>query len=163
MNMKSTWREWSHRALAVAANTQTHDLRNSLVISKDTLADLAVEFNSIILGIEKVSNRIPATELSKIASNLGWNFVSDNSLHLLDLQEAIRQGGSDESLTIWGKLNKWTAETLMRKELLEQIPQAPGKTISFIYLRQGRRQLQFVHLVRHHKTVRPSRVSRPSR
>jgi hypothetical protein len=73
-------------------------------------------------GPEPRLDRIPLTELLKMATDLGWNFVSNDSLHLLDLQEAVRQGGADGTLTIWGKLNKWSSEELMRKEVLEKIP-----------------------------------------
>jgi hypothetical protein len=66
-------------------------------------------------------DRIPCTELLKIAASIGWDFSSSGSLHLLDLQDAMRQGGADGTLTIWGKLNKWSSDDLMRKELLEKI------------------------------------------
>jgi hypothetical protein len=66
-------------------------------------------------------DRIPCTELLNIAAAAGWDFSSLNSLDLLDLQDAMRQGGSDDRLTIWGKRKKWTSDELMRKELLEKI------------------------------------------
>jgi hypothetical protein len=68
-------------------------------------------------------DRIPTTELLKMATDRGWNFTSQHSLHLIDLQDAIRQGGLDGHLTVWGKLNRWpNAEQLMRKEVIEKIP-----------------------------------------
>ena len=66
-------------------------------------------------------DRIPCTELLKLAAAAGWDFVSNDSLHLLDLQDALRQGGADDRLTIWGKLKKWTSDDLMRNELLQRI------------------------------------------
>jgi hypothetical protein len=66
-------------------------------------------------------DRIPCTELLRIAAAGGWDFTSHNSLHLVDLQDAMRQGGADNTLTIWGRANKWTSEQLMRNELLEKI------------------------------------------
>jgi hypothetical protein len=66
-------------------------------------------------------DRIPCTELLSIATAAGWDFDSNNSLHLLDLQDALRQGGADDTLRIWGKSKKWTSDELMRKELLEKI------------------------------------------
>jgi hypothetical protein len=38
------------------------------------------------------------------------------------MQDAMRQGGSDNVLTIWGRPNKWTSERLMRNESLLKIP-----------------------------------------
>jgi hypothetical protein len=68
-------------------------------------------------------DRIPVCELLRMAAPLGWNFVSRESLHLIDLQEAIRQGGLDGVLTIWGRLNRYLlSETLMKQEPLDKIP-----------------------------------------
>jgi hypothetical protein len=67
-------------------------------------------------------NRIPITELMKIATSRGWDFSSHDTLHLLDLQKAIRQGASDSRLTVWGRLNKWSSEQLLKDEILEKIP-----------------------------------------
>ena len=67
-------------------------------------------------------DRITCTELLKIAAASGWDFISPSSVHLVDLQDAMRQGGADNTLTIWGRANKWTSEELMRNELLERIP-----------------------------------------
>jgi hypothetical protein len=67
-------------------------------------------------------DRIGCTELLKIATTDGWDFYSPQSLHLLDLQEAMRQGGMDGTLTIWGKENKWSSENLMRQEVIVKIP-----------------------------------------
>lgn len=78
-------------------------------------------------------DRIPCTELLKIASASGWDFVSAHSLHLLDLQDAMRQGGADSTLTIWGRAKKWDAEQLMRNEILEKIPADHWKDF-FVYL-----------------------------
>jgi hypothetical protein len=66
-------------------------------------------------------DRVPLTEVIQMAISYGWDF-SDSSLHLLDLQQAIRQGGGDGTLTVWGKLHKWSSDELMRNELLEKIP-----------------------------------------
>jgi hypothetical protein len=66
-------------------------------------------------------DRMPFTELLSVAADLGWNF-SDNSLHLLDLQDAVRQGGADGSLNMWGRLAKYNSDELMRTEPLERIP-----------------------------------------
>jgi hypothetical protein len=52
---------------------------------------------------------------------------------LLDLQDALRQGGIDDALTIWGKLKKWTSDDLMRKEVLEKIEPAHWKEF-FVHL-----------------------------
>jgi hypothetical protein len=57
-----------------------------------------------------------------MAEGEGWDFSSHNSLHLMDMQDAMRQGGSDNVLTIWGRPNKWTSERLMRNESLLKIP-----------------------------------------
>ena len=65
-------------------------------------------------------DRITITELLQLATAFGWNF-SDNSVHLIDLQEALQQGGLDATLVIWGKLAKWTSDDLMRQEPLEKI------------------------------------------
>jgi hypothetical protein len=67
-------------------------------------------------------DRIPCTELLKIATAVGWDFTSSASLQLLDMQEAMRQGGSDDVLIVWGRSKKWTSDELMRKELLVPIP-----------------------------------------
>jgi hypothetical protein len=67
-------------------------------------------------------DRIPCTELLKMAADAGWDFTSHDSLHLLDLQNAIRQGARDNHLTVWGKLNRWSSEELLRNEVLETIP-----------------------------------------
>ena len=66
-------------------------------------------------------DRIPCTELLSVATAAGWDFTSHDSLHLIDLQEAMRQGGADSTLAIWGKANKWTSESIMRSELLDKI------------------------------------------
>jgi hypothetical protein len=69
------------------------------------------------------SERIPITELLKMAKDRGWSFTDQHVLQLIDLQDAIRQGGLDGHLTVWGKLNRWPrAEQLMRKEVIEKIP-----------------------------------------
>jgi hypothetical protein len=67
-------------------------------------------------------DRISMTELMKIAKGRGWDFTSHDSLHLLDLQKAIRQRASDNHLTVWGRLNRWSNEGLLRNEILEKIP-----------------------------------------
>jgi hypothetical protein len=68
-------------------------------------------------------DRIPVTELLKMATDRGWNFTTGDSLHLIDLQKAIRQGASDSQITVWGRLNKWSNnENLVRNEILEKIP-----------------------------------------
>lgn len=67
-------------------------------------------------------DRIPCTALLSTAAGAGWDFTSPESLHLLDMQDAMRQAGADGTLKIWGKRNKWTSDELMRKELLEIIP-----------------------------------------
>jgi hypothetical protein len=66
-------------------------------------------------------DRISCTELMEIAGQEGWDFSSPHSLHLLDLQDAMRQGGADNILQIWGRFKKWSAEELMRKELIVKI------------------------------------------
>jgi hypothetical protein len=67
-------------------------------------------------------NRIPITELMKMATSRGWDFTGRHSLQLIDLQDAIRQGALDGYLTVWGRLNRWpNAEQLMRKEVIEKI------------------------------------------
>jgi hypothetical protein len=66
-------------------------------------------------------DRMPFTELLSVATDFGWDF-SDNSLHLLDLQEAVRQGGADGTLNVWGKLAKYSSENLLRMEPFEKIP-----------------------------------------
>jgi hypothetical protein len=78
-------------------------------------------------------DRIPCTELLGIATGAGWDFSSHASLHLLDLQDAMRQGGSDDRLTIWGRRKKWTSDELMRNELLEKIEPEHWKEF-FIHL-----------------------------
>jgi hypothetical protein len=68
-------------------------------------------------------DRISIIELMAMATRLGWNFTDQHSLQLIDLQDAIRQGGLDGHLTLWGRLNRWpNAEQLMRKEVIEKIP-----------------------------------------
>jgi hypothetical protein len=75
-------------------------------------------------------DRIPCTELLKMATDRGWNFTDQHSLHLIDLQDAIRQGALDGYIALWGKLNRWpNAEQLMRKQVFEKIP--AGVTIIF--------------------------------
>src|SRR5262249_20425048 len=66
--------------------------------------------------------RIPCTELLRIANAAGWDFSSSTSLQLLDLQSAMRQGGLDGFLTIWGRMKKWDVDELMRDEVLQKIP-----------------------------------------
>jgi hypothetical protein len=66
-------------------------------------------------------DKVPITELMKTATSRGWSFTGDGSLHLLDLQKAIRQGGSDSNLTVWGRLNRWSSEELLKDEILEKI------------------------------------------
>ena len=61
-------------------------------------------------------DRISMFELMAMATRLGWDFTDQHSLQLIDLQDAIRQGGLDGHLTLWGRLNRWpNAEQLMRK------------------------------------------------
>jgi hypothetical protein len=68
-------------------------------------------------------DRIPVTDLFGIATRLGWDFKDRHSLHLIDLQDAMRQGGLDGHLSVWGRLNRWpNSEQLMRKEVIEKIP-----------------------------------------
>jgi hypothetical protein len=78
-------------------------------------------FNLFPLSETPTVDRIPVKELLRIAADLGWSFSSD-SLHLIDMQDAIRQGGRDGTLTVWGRVQKWTDERLARNELLEKIP-----------------------------------------
>ncbi len=67
-------------------------------------------------------DRIPLIELRRMAAAAGWNFVSQDSLHLIDLVDAIRQGAIDGTLTVWGRLNRYNDERLMRAEPLDRIP-----------------------------------------
>lgn len=68
-------------------------------------------------------NRIPFAEFLKLAANCGWDFVSPSSLHLIDLAQALRQGGLDETLVVWGRLHRYPrSEALMRQEPLDKIP-----------------------------------------
>jgi hypothetical protein len=96
--------------------------------SKNRLDQAVTRFRSLASDTPKSGpsiDRIPCTELMKIATELGWTFTDQHSLHLIDLQDAIRQGALDGHLTVWGKLNKWPrAESLMRKEVIEKIPPA---------------------------------------
>jgi hypothetical protein len=78
-------------------------------------------------------DRIPCTELLGIATAEDWDFTSHDSLHLLDLQDAMRQGGSDDAIRIWGRSKKWTSDELMRKELLEKIEPAHWREF-FVHL-----------------------------
>jgi len=94
-----------------------------------SMAWVGVKFSSIqIFGMFPIQirpslERISMIELMAMATDLGWDFTSGNSLHLIDLQDALRQGGLDGNVTIWGKLNRWpNAEQLMRKEVIEEIP-----------------------------------------
>jgi hypothetical protein len=66
-------------------------------------------------------DRMPFTELLSVAASLGWDFSGD-SLHLLDLQEAVRQAGADGTLSVWGKLARFSSENLLRMEPFEKIP-----------------------------------------
>jgi len=71
---------------------------------------------------DSVSNdRIPCTELLKVAATTGWDFSSSTSKHLIDLQDAMAQGGADGALTIWGRDNKWSADDLVQQEVLVKI------------------------------------------
>jgi hypothetical protein len=65
--------------------------------------------------------RVSVTDLLTMASRLGWDFVSHESLQLLDMQEAIRQGGLDGKITVVGRNNRWTSESLVRNEPLDKI------------------------------------------
>jgi hypothetical protein len=68
-------------------------------------------------------DRISMIELMTMGTGLGWNFTDRDSLQLIDLQDAIRQGALDGHLTVWGRLNRWpNADQLMRKEVVEKIP-----------------------------------------
>jgi hypothetical protein len=78
-------------------------------------------------------DRIPCTELMKMATDRGWDFTSHESLHLLDLQKAIRQGASDNHLAVWGRLKRWSSEELLRNEILENIPLEHWRTF-YVYL-----------------------------
>jgi hypothetical protein len=73
-------------------------------------------------------DRISIVELLKMATDRGWNFTGDGSLHLIDLQDAIRQGASDDHLTVWGRLKRWNSEELLKNEILEKIPQEHWQT-----------------------------------
>jgi hypothetical protein len=64
----------------------------------------------------------------KMATARGWDFASHDTLHLLDMQKAIRQGASDNHLTVWGILNKWSSEELLQNEILEKIPSEHWRT-----------------------------------
>lgn len=67
-------------------------------------------------------DRMTMAELLALATELGWDFT-DPSLHLIDLQNAMRQGGLDGHLTVWGRLNRWpNAEQLVRNEVIEKVP-----------------------------------------
>jgi hypothetical protein len=66
-------------------------------------------------------DRISMAQLLKMAADMGWNFSSE-SLHLIDMQDAIRQGGLDGTLAVWGRRTRWTDERIMRDEVLEKIP-----------------------------------------
>jgi hypothetical protein len=79
------------------------------------------------------NGRIPCTELLTLAANAGWDFTSRDSVQLVDLQDAMRQGGSDRTLVIWGRENKWKTESRMRSELLEKISPDHWKT-HFVHL-----------------------------
>jgi hypothetical protein len=88
------------------------------------MAWVAVRFSSdqffTLFPIASPADRIPCTVLLKLAENDGWDF-SDSSLHLLDLQEAMRQGGLDNTLTIWAKERKFGSDQLMQGEPLHKI------------------------------------------
>jgi hypothetical protein len=76
---------------------------------------------TVAKGTLPALDRIPITELLKMATDRGWNFTANDSLHLLDLQDAIKQGASDGHLTLWGRLRRWNTESLLRNEVLEKI------------------------------------------
>jgi hypothetical protein len=68
-------------------------------------------------------DRIPITAFRELGAALGWDFASGGSHHLMDLQEAVRQGGLDGVLTVWGRLNRYPrSEVLMKQEPLDKIP-----------------------------------------
>jgi hypothetical protein len=88
------------------------------------MAWIAVKFSSeqffSLFPLSSSVDRIPCVALLRLAENNGWNF-SESSLHLLDLQEAMRQGGLDNALTIWGREKKFSSDQLMQSEPLQKI------------------------------------------
>lgn len=89
------------------------------------LAWAGVKFNSAqffsLFPLSSSIDRIPCTALLRLAENEGWDFSSANSLHLLDMQEAMRQGGLDNTLTFWGREKKFSSDQLMHIEPLQKI------------------------------------------
>lgn len=67
-------------------------------------------------------DRIPILELFDLAKrSYGWEFENDKSLHQLDFIHGLRQAGSDQLISFFGRDNRNDFERLTRGELLISI------------------------------------------
>lgn len=67
-------------------------------------------------------DRIPVLELFDLAKrSYGWEFENDKSLHQLDFIHGLRQAGSDQLVSFFGRGNRNHFERLTRGELLVSI------------------------------------------
>lgn len=72
-------------------------------------------------GVAGRASRFPLMEILDMARAEGWVF-DDKSLHLLDLADALRQGGIDGSIKFWGRAWDGRFEQSVRREPLVEIP-----------------------------------------
>ena len=84
------------------------------------------------------NDRVPCSELIRLATNEGWDFTSPHSVHLIDLQEAVRQAGIDTALTIWGERASGPLNCLCAVRYSQNFRQSTGKIISSTCSRPSR-------------------------
>lgn len=70
---------------------------------------------------ETSSERFPVSKILDMARAKGWVF-DDKSLHILDLADALRQGGVDGSISFWGRAWNGRLAQSVRREPLVAIP-----------------------------------------
>lgn len=121
----------------------------------------------VIASLEYAFRRNPSAGVARIslvtlrdkASMQGWNFSDPNSLHIIDLCDALRQAGLDGTLRFWGKSNRDLPSDLLDGEPLVEIPaehwknfwidwtalaQAQDGKLAFTYYPGGSKQEGFV-------------------
>lgn len=94
---------------------------------------LAVIAGAIVLGVwprltsmsvlfgQRRNSRVPMIEIRDAVAQRGWDFNTDTSLHILDLCEALRQGGLDREISFWGRPDRNIFDSLTKSEPLNPI------------------------------------------
>jgi hypothetical protein len=125
------WRDFGFSAIRCLCHEDTRECRTEPDDARsarygEAYVDLRVNSAEIKARWPETNpsiDRIPCTEMLRIATSAGWDFNSHNSLHLMDLQDAMRQGGLDGIISVWGRQNQYPqSEKLMKQEPLDKIP-----------------------------------------